>query len=172
MAHKHLTNIEMAADELLKHGNISAYDAVYTAQCSCGEPRRNTRLAATISVLRHKYGWVIHTAQDTGRLAEYRLVSAGTMVSERTAIPTRPTANRKPVVTADDVPVAQRWYCPHCTEQVTATGQPLLGGFREAKCFKCGGIDVRAMPWKPAKGIENVKPKHIGRRSQARKTYG
>jgi hypothetical protein len=74
------TRIGIAAAILVRVGVIEAFDAVYTERCpKCGTTKRNTRLAATIWTLRHTLGWDIDTEEKPGKLAVYRLVTAGTM---------------------------------------------------------------------------------------------
>lgn len=76
--HVHQSYARIAAAALSDDGYIRALDAVYQQKCICGEVRRNTRLAATIHTLRHKYGWTIETRIPEGRaLAIYDLIEEG-----------------------------------------------------------------------------------------------
>lgn len=174
--HRHQNNIEIAATALRKEGHISALTTIYNGRCECGEPKRNTRLAGTIWVLRHDYGWDIETEQKAGMLADYVLLMAGTPTKQEKArarlVVTRPTGNSKPATIADDVPKAVVFYCPHCTLEVAAlTDQRLLGGYRIGRCSNCN-LEVKAMPWKPESGVKNKNPRmNIGRSAQGKRTY-
>ena len=69
------SNITIAALLLERDGHLGAFNAVYELRCPIdGRTRRNTRLAATIHTLRHRYGWPIDTVEEPGMLATYRMV--------------------------------------------------------------------------------------------------
>lgn len=172
MAHTHQSHLEIAADHLKRTGELGAFTAIYDGRCICGMTKRNTRLAATISVLRHDYGWDIQTRQKPGELAKYILMSPGGMPGKplpEYVVPTRPKVYPNysgKAVPPDAVPLSDRVFCPHCTNEVSPLGQPLLGGYREARCSNCNR-DVKAMPWKPEHPIVSVPPpkrSRVGRR--------
>jgi len=79
----HHSNLIIAATILRRDGTLGAYDAVYDLTCPIdGRVRRNTRLAATVHTLRHRYGWPIETIDRPGMLAEYRLTGPHGLMPE------------------------------------------------------------------------------------------
>ena len=168
MAHRHQSNVEIAASHLKTEGHISAMTTIYSGECECGETKRNTRLAGTIHTLRHEYGWDIRTDQKPGMLADYVLVTTGRGVG--TVVPLRrPSANSSQTVAADDVPNADIYFCPHCGGEVRNLDAPLLGGYRLGRCSHCDGT-VKAMPWKPTELVENIPTRvHQSRQTKARR---
>lgn len=147
MTHRHLSNASIAARILQEQGVIRAYDAVYDLRCTCGIPKRNTRLAATIHGLRHDHGWDITTENSHGRLATYVLVSEGTFPEE----PTQPEPDRErdPLMVCTGCGI----YVP-LSQLQSKYGKPQVVGYikdkrlMEAKCPSCDK--------KPHKGMQAV----------------
>ena len=71
--HRHFTNPLRAAWTLHAWGYVDAHRATYVGlACSCGDLKRNTRLAASIAELR-SMGVVITTKQNPGEQATYHV---------------------------------------------------------------------------------------------------